>query len=96
LGADFVSIDKILMHGHISNTEEDTHHSATYYKNTSEETAFAGWTYKHDDLEVYLAPSSMDDEDGELSSDGIITNIPTSKIVPKAGSRTSLKTTPII
>jgi len=54
LDADVQDIDKILMHGHISKTEEDPEHSATNYKNSYEETAFAGWTFKHDDLGVYL------------------------------------------
>jgi len=64
LDADVQDIDKILMHGHISKTHEDVEHSATNYKNSHEETAFAGWTFKHDDLGVYL-----DQLDGSYSDD---------------------------
>jgi len=54
LEADVQDIDKILMHGHISKTEEDSRHNAASYKNSHEETAFAGWTYKHNDMGVFF------------------------------------------
>jgi serine/threonine protein kinase len=54
LEADVQDIDKILMHGKISKTEEDLEHRATHFKNTGAETAFAGWTFKHDYLSYYI------------------------------------------
>jgi len=65
--ADIQDLDKILMHGKISKTEEDLDHRATAYKNTAEETAFAGWTFRHDYFDSYLDQLDEESDDEELN-----------------------------
>jgi len=67
LEADIQDLDKILMHGKISKTEEDLDHRATSYKNTAAEMAFAGWTFRHDYFESYLEQGDEDYDAEEIN-----------------------------
>eukprot|EP01124_Arcella_intermedia_P019699 TRINITY_DN2700_c0_g1_i2.p1 TRINITY_DN2700_c0_g1~~TRINITY_DN2700_c0_g1_i2.p1 ORF type:complete len:554 (-),score=108.40 TRINITY_DN2700_c0_g1_i2:624-2285(-) len=61
MDAEVPDIDKILMYGHITKAEENTLHLATSYKSSPDVTAFAGWTYRHEDLKLLLQQAAQEE-----------------------------------